>query len=1048
MNKEYLSVLHNNLFPKIESGQVILFLGAGASVTTTSKFLSWEIIKNYSQAVGADFETTDIIEFVDMLSENIKYSRNHFDNFVREMLERIKPTDTHKTLVTLPWKEIITTNLDLVIEKAFLEVQQTPLARYRIHPIRQLKDATYVPQNDEIRYVKLHGCISDPSNYPFVFSTADFKRTNKFYQEILSRIKNIGTNVELLTIGYSFTDEFAKKMLEKFDSHARTSRKWIYHVDPYIPEDRKPFLLRNKIQPLPLSSEEFFTIYKVWKEEQDVDVINRKKIVFYDVENHKMTIPSYLLLQIGNDLKQLDPKHKNSFIDPKEFYRYSEPTYEVIQQELDVVRTDLLNDSINVIEKALNDDIFVPIILITGSWGRGKSTFIYRLINEAISKPEWKAIALEVGDPRRLTLPILEEFFTKTQSKTVFLLMEKIESDSSYKYFRELQARLSVGQFAQFKVVLLGSIRSNIYEKFHSNNPLQDVYEINTDKPLTESEALSLITKLEKYNLVNFKDAQERNSKVRTIISDYKGDLLVSLISLVPESEHNRIIDDAVEQLPASAKKALIYIALFYRYQINMPTGFLRSLMGIDWDDFGESVLYVDFKGIVDREISNHQGISSDDNLFIRHQIIAEHIVNRFHTNEDSLFKQYKEIINKIENNSENSLLITDLLKAIRQYSHLNQEKINKLFDIAAQKLGDDAHFCLHYTMNLERRGTKQAIEKGLRQLIYVISLTNDNNNHRLIHRRAALTARLGRILYNEDKNSHLAMSYFREAEAWFDRKRILDPYSHYSYENYLEFEIWCLKNLKFSEEEILYRKIKIQDLFEQSESLITTTLDRVHELKINNSYYLYGSHDDENYIKEIEKGCNSESLKPLSLTLQFYYYFAKSDWFSCEQIIQLLEGFTEHDYVVDAVFRYYTIKLYNPDFRVKFLELTKKHPELENRQTLRFLFYLFVAYIYNWNFKDAFEVHKILNKKYRFFRTELHEVWKDSVGTTKVFEGVIEKNKKLTVYLPDFQKSFPLRLGKINQDIKDNEYCLVNLYIHPYGIRTVLKEIVKTESN
>ena len=110
-----------NLFRKIAEGNVILFLGAGASITN-KKYLSKHLIEYYEAKVGIDTGIDNIVEFVDVLSANNTFSRSDFDLCITEALRNLEVEDTHRTIAAIPWREIITTNYDLLIEKANEEV--------------------------------------------------------------------------------------------------------------------------------------------------------------------------------------------------------------------------------------------------------------------------------------------------------------------------------------------------------------------------------------------------------------------------------------------------------------------------------------------------------------------------------------------------------------------------------------------------------------------------------------------------------------------------------------------------------------------------------------------------------------------------------------------------------------------------------------------------------------------------------------------------------------------------------------------------------------
>jgi len=122
------------IFNKINSGNSILFLGAGASVGE-KRYLSKELISYYEEYLGKEFNEGDITKFVDILSADPTFNRSHFDNEVEKILRKLKITEAHKIMVSLPWREIITTNFDLLVEQAFDEINYSPRHFFDIKPI-------------------------------------------------------------------------------------------------------------------------------------------------------------------------------------------------------------------------------------------------------------------------------------------------------------------------------------------------------------------------------------------------------------------------------------------------------------------------------------------------------------------------------------------------------------------------------------------------------------------------------------------------------------------------------------------------------------------------------------------------------------------------------------------------------------------------------------------------------------------------------------------------------------------------------------------------
>lgn len=1044
-----LKLLHNHLFPKICEGKAVLLLGAGASVTDEKKFLSKEIIENYSRFQSLDYGTDDLVEFVDTLSADPSLTRRDFDSFVQEMLDKLNPTTTHELIVQIQWRQIITTNLDLAIERAYDRIRTTAKKNYEIKPIRSVGEEGYMQSPDEIRYVKLHGCISSRDRYPFVFATKDFQKSNEFYKRILHNLRGLSPEIEFISVGYSYNDLFAKHFLKKFDKMARAGRRRIYSVDPFVQPGRIPFFEEQNISIIRMTVKEFFAAYEQWLEEQDEDIIKRKRVKFFDVENKKLQIPSYLIKKLGDNLRSLSTSNTGTYIHPVDFYCGEEPSFDIIRQNLDVVKKDLVKNTLNTVEEVLhNEKIFVPIILLVGSFGLGKSTFLYRLVSEALDRADWKAVAFEVLDAKKLQPEALSELFSKTKASTIFLVIEKIEADSSYRAFRQLQARLTNEQFSDFKVILLSSIRENIFQKFRQSNALPDTFEIDVERNWTQKEVEELLKKLEQFGLVSFPDVQARKLKVKEIIEEYGGDLFVSLVSILKESDHRRILLDAFNQLSVEGQKTLIYTSLLNQHQIKMPLGLIRSLIGINWGDISERVLKVDFKGFVFQEEKNETGTDPDVYLQIRHRRIAELIVEFYYQSEDQLYTAYREIVSKLESNSYNATLLVDLLKAIRQKEQLNQVKIDELFDLAAQNFDLEPHFVIHYSMNLERRQTQRSLEKAVSEVRDIISFLGELQNDRLIHRRAVATAKLAQFLFKgEQEVSPLTQSHINDAEVWFQRKLVLDPQSHYSYADYLEFEIWCLQNLLEFPDFELHRRILIESLFEQAESLVKENIERIQNIKLE--YYRYiarNKNKEDEYLKFLDEFVNSQSEKPLALVLKYYFYLNKQNTAKCLQLISEMQPLVAHNSVAAVLFRHYGQNLHSPDNRVKFWSFIKKHPEIEKSQPIRYHFFLSVLNAYDRQFQEARSHNRVLTDKFAYFNSKLQDTWKDShTGEPILFEAIIIlKNKRKFAHIPELQNYFPLRSASIGQEAKNGDICMVELKFFPYGINALLREVLK----
>src|SRR5204862_161604 len=143
---------------RIEKGECTLFLGAGASVSAgapTGDDLSALIIRQlrYKKdwAMGVDHAFS-----LALANQN----PSTVESFIRDRLANLNPSPGHEMIPWFKWRALITTNYDLLIEKAY---DSEPGAAQRLIPIVNENDLPKggYPIEECLPLFKPHGCISD-----------------------------------------------------------------------------------------------------------------------------------------------------------------------------------------------------------------------------------------------------------------------------------------------------------------------------------------------------------------------------------------------------------------------------------------------------------------------------------------------------------------------------------------------------------------------------------------------------------------------------------------------------------------------------------------------------------------------------------------------------------------------------------------------------------------------------------------------------------------------------------------------------------------------
>ena len=1033
----------DNLFKKIAEGNVILFLGAGASIAN-KKYLSAHLIAYYEAKKSVSYGIENITEFVDTLSVNNTFSRSQFDTIVTDALRDLQVQDTHRTIASIPWRQIITTNYDLLIEKANEEVVRISSDVKEIVPIKSIKQFNdkYIACN-EIKYIKLNGCISDKSAYPLVFSTKDFEKAIPFYKAITNQLKEPSPNIEFLFVGYSFSDSFAQQFFNRFDKGRE--KRWIYSIDPFVNDIKLPYYKEKRISIIKTTSDDFFKRYNNWIEKNaELKGKTLKVNQLKDSRNNPIIIPFQLRQKFHNVIEQLNNDSKE-YIKAQEFYLGEEPNYNVIRKGYDVVKKGKIEEVKKIIIDKINnnDNYLFPFFFLEGNFGTGKTTFTYRLIYELINNTEnFNAIAFEIKDFENFKVKDFSTIVQKLKCEYVILYSNYTEQSSIYKSFIQLRADISMRQ-DDIHYIFIQSIRENISSVFRKQIPQKNICTINIDAPLNLEEATDFVEKLEDVRLLTWRDNKEKNQIIKTINDKYNGDSFLSLLALVDNGKHVEDLKDAYRQLTDVCKEAFLYTALIHRYNLSMPASLLKDLISMDWDNFMANVVKIEGKGILIQENVDSNGLDPDLYFKTKHSLIADKLITEIIYQKQKRYdKYYKKLFIKIHNSDKYCKLAINLLKCLEQNREFTQEQINKLYDLAYANLSDNPYYILRYAINLQNRGSKADIEKAIEHLIYAESLL-DKKNHKFIHRRGVLNAKLAELWFKEEKELYKTLDYLQEAKELYYAKQTYDPCSHYSYYDLLMLLIWELRHINLTKEELLILQIQIEGQFEQAYKSITDGIDRITQLE-----YIYKlelkkntSNDSSDYIDYLQELYEEEQLRPYACILLYNYYEKMNDTIRMLDYFDELESYLDNDEVAKFLFKHYGNQLNYVDYRLKFFDLVKRIEYLED--SLMYNYYMYIAESYNTNFQYGREFLNNIENKYLYLNPEYQQEWKESDSdNSRFFEGVIRKNDKgfLVFKATDLQSSFQI-IKKKSIEVKDGIRVKATLTFLLNGIRAIIME-------
>ena len=225
------------LIKLVASEEAVLIVGAGSSVRVG--YVDWsDLLKELENLAGDDFKKDDgrrknyPLEYAEEVKSHIlKNKKERYEALLYNLFKpKNYPVDNlHKTLVSLPFRGILTTNYDIVLETALAEIEPSSApdnflvidsnSATRVHEfLRAMTDRGLTR-----RIAHLHGKFDPPSS--IILSIEDYKHAyglNLTDQEqrdsewTLHRklLWAVLATRRVVFIGFSMSDPYLNKMLE------------------------------------------------------------------------------------------------------------------------------------------------------------------------------------------------------------------------------------------------------------------------------------------------------------------------------------------------------------------------------------------------------------------------------------------------------------------------------------------------------------------------------------------------------------------------------------------------------------------------------------------------------------------------------------------------------------------------------------------------------------------------------------------------------------------------------------------------------------------
>jgi hypothetical protein len=683
----------------IESGEAILFLGAGASFDAMLKGVKTRITGDElrdrlsNEFLGGQHKKKPLMAVAD-------YARNEaslgkVQTFVHSVFYDLAPADFHMLVPKFRWRAIVTTNYDLVVERAY---ENSPDALQSLAPVtmdgEELEKA--LAGQNTVPYLKLHGCIKNYADVktPIVLDSYEYAKFKAGRENIVRAFKEWAIQSPIIFCGYSLNDENIKDIL--FDiGDASQSRDTYLYVDLEFDDIQRRYWAARRIVPVAGTYAKFLDAV-----DAGISSNNRQLASLFKMSDLSIAkwIPSHnspsdnLVQYLNEELLHILPDPPPSVsVDPKSFYSGLDTSFSPIYMDLDVHR----GIGERVLNRAVIDTLESTqpkLFFITGYAGCGKSVLAKRSAFET-SKLLDLPLVVWLKEGAVLRPELILELQELVQSRLYLFIDDALDHEETLPSFVEKIFQKSS------KISIVACARTNeinIYGQAMRKR-VNDTFELHD---LAEKEVLALLKKLSASKVLGPLEQYSEDERKTFVQKFYEQQLLVALHEITFADSFEQILVSEFEKiLPREAQQLYLDICTLHQSGVGVRAGLLSRISGLPITALNE---YLD--GPLARVVRIHFESRFRDYVYkSRHSEISKMVFSLVIRDQEQRARQLTRILSMIDlDYSSDKKAFFDLVKGRRLAEIFDKKEFAlQVFDAAEEANGPPA-FLLHQRAILE----------------------------------------------------------------------------------------------------------------------------------------------------------------------------------------------------------------------------------------------------------------------------------------------------------------------------------------------------------
>lgn len=631
-----------HLTSSVQSGKVVLVLGAGASVgALTPNGESAPDGRTLAELLANEFLGGEHVDDPLPIVAELAISESDLasvQEFIRSFFIDLQPASFHELLPTFRWAGLATTNYDLVIERAYEQCRQ-----------RSQEAVPFIKNGDRVRdklqsrkslmLLKLHGCISrtSDSDIPLILSTDQYLTHRNGRNRVFELLKDLSYECPLVFVGHSLRDEDIRQLLYELGDSDQRPR--YYTVTPSPSEPERRYWESRRISTLKGTFEEFLIAL-------DEQISTPFRGIVPAPMEDSLPISERFIVQdpglsprclafLENDVDYVRIGMQMSDLTPQLFYRGFNPRWSAIEKDLDVRRD--IEDAIlvdAVLDERENEN--GRLHMIRAHAGSGKSVLLQRVAWQAAIAS--KKLCLYLRPDGQLSFDAIREL-SRVTNERIFLFVDDIDE-----HVLQVLDLIENSQRYSIALTVIGTARINEWNmSCEELKPfvLQD-FEL---KYLSSREIDSLLDLLERHRSLFRLENASRPERRAAFVQRAGRQLLVALHEATLGKPFEDIVSDEFSAVrPDEARLLYLGVCFLNQFDVAVRAGIVNRVYGVRFTDFTEQ-FFQPLEGLV---FTEYDRFSRDYAYITRHPHIAELVVARALSDHHEKLDAYLQMINSM----------------------------------------------------------------------------------------------------------------------------------------------------------------------------------------------------------------------------------------------------------------------------------------------------------------------------------------------------------------------------------------------------------------